>query len=142
MLKRAHFEAAVLTIGMLLATGPATSAEPTEEMRTFARMFTSLEARDLKGYCTAMHGAPYAGYVGRVCQSAVQNKVKKPEECSEDSIAQQVKADAAKCLAMPPDEFDKAVARGAEGSKAFLQRAASQGVDGEKLLKDERAKRR
>ena len=105
-------------------------------------MFTSLEARDLKGYCTAMHGAQYAGYLGRVWQSGVQNKVKKPEACTQDSIAQQVKADAVKCLVMPPAEFDKAVARGAEGSKAFVKQAASQGVDGEKLLKEERAKRR
>lgn len=136
------YAAAFLAMGILAATRPALGAEPTEEMRTFARVFTSLEARDLKGYCTAMHGAQYAGYVGRVCQSAVQNKMKKPEECSPDSVAQQVKTDAAKCLAMPPAEFEKAVVRGVEGSTAFLKHTASQGVDGEKLLKDERSKRR
>jgi len=142
MIKRAHIKAVLLATGMLLASGQASSAEPTEEMRTFARIFTSLEARDLKGYCTAMHGASYAGYLGRVCQSAVQNKVKKPDECSQDSIAEQVRTDAAKCLAMPPAEFEKAVARGVEGSKGFLKQAAAQGVDGEKLLKEERVRRR
>lgn len=142
MIKTIPVATAFLAAGMLLATGPAASAETTEEMRTFARMFTSLEARDLKGYCTAMHGPQYAGYLGRVCQSSVQNKMKKPEECSPDSIAQQARAEAAKCLAMPPAEFDKAVARGVEGSKAFVKQMASQGVDGEKLLKEERARRR
>lgn len=133
---------ALIATGMLIANRPAMSAEITEEMRTFARMFTSLEARDLKGYCTVKHGSEYAAYLGRVCQSAVQNRLKRPEECSQNSIAQQAKDEAAKCLAMPPDEFDKAVARGSEVSKAFVKEMASQGVDGEKLLKDEREKRR
>lgn len=139
---RLHITWAFLITGISLATPPALGAEPIEEMRTFARMFTSLEARDLKGYCTAMHGAQYAGYLGRVCQSAVQNRLKKQEDCSQEQLAQQVKADAAKCLAMPLADFDKAVARGAEGSKAFVKQAASLGMDGEKLLNDERAKRR
>ncbi len=142
MIVKMSFAVALMVTGMLIATRPAMSAEPTEEMLTFARMFTSLEARDLKGYCTVMHGSEYAGYLGRVCQSAVQNRLKKPEECTQDSIAQQAKAEAAKCLATPPDEFEKAVARGAEGSKAFVKQMASQGVDGEKLLQDERVKRR
>ena len=142
MTTKMSFAVALMATGMLIATRPALSAEITEEMRNFARMFTSLEARDLKGYCTVMHGSEYAAYLGRVCQSAVQNRLKKPEECSQDSIAQQAKAEAAKCLAMPPDEFEKAVARGAEGSKAFVKLMASHGVDGEKLMKDEREKRR
>jgi len=127
---------------MLIATRPALSAEPTEEMRMFARMFETLEARDLKGYCAAMHGEPYAGYLGRVCESAVQNNLKKPEDCSQQSIAQQVKTDAAKCLAMPPAEFEKTVLRGVDASKTFVKQMATQGVDGEKLLQDERTKRR
>lgn len=139
---RLHITWVFLITGMLLATRPAISADPTEEMRTFARMFTSLEARDLKGYCTAMHGAQYAGYLGRVCQSAVQNRLKKQEDCSQEQISQQAETDAAKCLAMPPADFDKAVARGGAGSKAFVKQAASLGMDGEKLLNDERAKRR
>ena len=108
-------------------------------MRTFARMFATLEARDLKGYCAAMHGAAYAGYLSRVCESAVQNKVRKADDCSRESIAQQVKADAGQCLAMPAGEFEKKVQRGAEASQSFVKQITAQGVDGEKLLQEERA---
>jgi hypothetical protein len=128
--------------GMSVAALPAPAAEPTEEMRTFARMFATLEARDLKGYCAAMHGAPYAGYLSRVCKSAIQNKLKKPEDCSQESIAQQVKADAGQCLAMRAGEFEKKVQRGAEASQSFVKQMTAQGVDGEKLLQEERAGRR
>jgi hypothetical protein len=128
--------------GMPLATTPVLGAESTEDMRTFARMFTTLEARDLKGYCAAMHGAPYAGYLDRVCQLAVQNKLKKPEDCSPESIAEQVKIDNGQCLAMPAAEFEKTALRGREASKAFVKEMAAQGVDGDKLLQEERSKPR
>ena len=131
---------AFLITGMSLATTPVLGAEPTEDMRTFVRMFAALEARDHKGYCAAMHGAPYAGYLDRVCQSAVQNKLKKPEDCSPERITQQVKVDTAQCLAMPAAEFEKTALRGREASKAFVKQMTAQGVDGDKLLQEERAK--
>lgn len=138
---RAQFVFSIL-VGMLLTTTTAQGVEPTEDMRTLARMFATLEARDLKGYCTEMHGAAYAGYLSRVCQSAVQNKVKKPEDCSPENIAQLIKDDKEKCLAMPPAEFEQKVLRGREGKEAFIKDMAAQGVDGEKLLQEERAKKR
>lgn len=133
---------AFLITGATLATSPVLGAEPTEEMSTLARMFATLEARDLKGYCAAMHGAPYVGYLDRVCQSAVQNRVKKPEECAQQSIAQQVELDNGQCLAMSAVEFEKTALRGAEGSKAFVKKMAAQSIDGEKLIRDEGAKLR
>lgn len=131
---------AFMITGLSLATTPALGAEPTEDMRTFARMFATLEARDHKGYCAAMHGAPYVGYLNRVCQSAVQNKLKKPEDCSPEHMTRQLKLDADKCLAMPAAEFEKTAFRGREGSKALVKQMTAQGIDGEKLLQEERAK--
>lgn len=142
MTARIRIASAFLVSGIFFATLPALGAEPTDEMRMFARMFATLEARDLKGYCAAMHGAAYVGYLGRVCESAVQNKVKKPEDCSQESIAQQVKLDNSRCLAMPAIEFEKTVLRGGEGSKAFIKQMAAQDVNGEKLIQDEKAKLR
>lgn len=121
-----------------LATSRALGAEPTEEMYTFAQIFATLEARDHKGYCVAMHGTSYASYLNRVCQSAMQNKIKKPEECSQENIAKQVEIDNDQCLAMPAAEFEKMVRRGDEGSKAFVKKMAAQGIDGERLLQDAR----
>jgi len=140
MINKMHIASVFLVTGMSLAAPPVLGAEPTEAMRTFARMFAALEARDLKGYCTAMHGASYAGYLERVCQSAVQNRVKKAEDCSPENIAQQTKSDTGQCLLMPAAEFEKTVLRGREGGQAFLKEMAAQGIDGEKLLQEERAK--
>jgi len=131
---------AFLITSISLATTPVLGAEPTEDMRTFARMFATLEARDHKGYCAAMHGAAYAGYLNRVCQSAVQNNLKKPEDCSPEHMTRQLKVDSDKCLAMPAAEFEKTALRGREGSKTFVKQMSAQGVDGEKLLQEERAK--
>jgi hypothetical protein len=124
-----------------LAAVPVQSAEPTETMRTMARTFAALEARDQKGYCAAMHGASYAEYLNRVCQSAVQNRLKKPEDCSPENTARELKADTDKCLAMSAAEFEKKVLDGREGSKAFFKEMAAHGVDGEKLMQDARGPR-
>jgi len=72
---------------------------------------------------------------------SVQNNVKKPEECSQEGLTQQARADTDKCLAMPASEFEKVVLRGAEASKGFVKQTAAESVDGEKLLQEERAKR-
>ena len=139
---RTQIALAVLSSCASLASTPVFAAEPSDEMRMFARMFATLEARDVKGYCEAMHRPAYADYLSRVCQSAVQNRMKKPEDCSQQSIAQQVKLDAGKCLAMPAAEFEKTALRGIDGSRIFVKEMATQGVDGERLIKEERAKLR
>jgi hypothetical protein len=107
-----------------------------------ARMFVALEARDQKGYCTAMYGPAYTEYLARVCQAAVQHQLKKPENCTAESVAQELKTDHDQCLAMSSAELDKAALRWQEGRKAFLEKMAAQGMDGEKLLQEERAKQR
>lgn len=131
-----------LITGITLAATPVLGAEPTEDMRTFARMFAALEARDVKGYCAAMHGASYTGYLNRVCQSAVQNKTKKPEDCLQESIAQQVKIDSQKCLVMPAAEFEITVQRFPVAREKFIKDVKAKGIDGEKLLQEERVKLR
>ena len=123
-----------------LATTPTLGAEPTEDIRTFARIFATLDAHDLKGYCTEMHAAPYTGYLSRACQSAVQNKIKKPEDCSQDKISEQIRIDTEQCLAMSADKFEETMLHGRVSRKEFVEKMAAQGIDGEKLLQDERAK--
>lgn len=125
-------------VGVFLVVTPVFGAEPTEEMRTLARMFTTLEARDLTGFCTATHAKPYAEYLTRVCQLAVQHKLKQPEDCSPDRIAQEVKTDMAQCLAMPAAEFEKMVLRGRDGSATVFKDLAAQGIDVPKLLDEAR----
>lgn len=133
---------ACITAWILLLPHPALSAEPTEAMRTLARVFAALDARDLQGYCKSKFSAPYADYLNQVCQSAVQNRVKTSEDCSREKIAEQAKSDAAQCLAMPAAEFDATVLRGQEGRKIFVSEMKTQGVDGEALVQEERAKLR
>ena len=142
MTNRIRGVSAFLTLGICLASPPALGAEATEEINTFARIFATLEARDQTGYCAAMHGAPYVGYLNRVCQSAVQNKVKILDDCSHEKITQQVNSDTAQCLAMPAAEFDATVRRRQEGRTVFISEMKKQGVDGEALIQAERAKRR
>lgn len=127
-----------LLTAALSVTVPATAAEPTEDMRTIARMFAALEARDQKAYCEVMHGPAYTEYLGRVCQMAVQINLKKPDECSTDRIAQEHRDDKQKCLAMPATEFDQTMLTGSEASGRFIELLVKQGVDGEKLLREAR----
>lgn len=129
-----------LITGLSFATVPVQGAEPTEDMRQLARMFAALEAGDLKGYCSSMHTTSYADYLSRVCQSSVQHKLKQPEDCLPERIAQDAKTDAVQCLAMPAAEFDEIAQSVREGSKKFAAEMAAQGVDGEKLLREERVK--
>ena len=137
---RLRIAVAFLIASSTLVVPVAVAAEATEDMRTAARVFATLEAGNLKGYCATMAGAPYVDYLNRVCQSAVQNRMKKPEDCSPENIARQSKTDQGQCLAMPAAEFEKTALRGQEGSKAFVKQMAAQGVDGERLIREERAK--
>ena len=129
---------------LLLAAGvqPAHAAEPTATMRALAQVFVALDARDLSGYCGSRLTAPYGEYLARSCQSAVLNKIKTAEDCSQERISQQARIDAAQCLARPPAEFEKAVAVGEEARIAFLREVTVQGIDGDQLMQDARAKRR
>ena len=104
-------------------------------------MTVILEAHDQKAYCAEMQTAPYADYMTRVCQSAVQNRLKKREDCSAVNIAVLIKSDNKQCLAMPKAEFDKTVLRSREVSESVIKDMVAQGVDAEKLLQEERAKK-
>ena len=114
------------------------AADPTADMRALARTFASLEANDLKGFCAAMHGPAYADYLSRVCQSAVQHKLKQSDACTPELIVQEAKADKEQCLQMPAAEFEEKVRVGRKRIKTFIEDMTAQGVDGEKLLHDER----
>jgi len=140
MASKIQIASAFLVVMSALVVPVAKGAEPTDDMRTAARVFATLEAGNLKGYCATMTGPPYVDYLNRVCQSAVQNRMKKLEDCSPENIARQIKTDQGQCLAMPAAEFEKTVLRGQEGSKAFVKQLAAQGVDGERLIREERAK--
>lgn len=118
----------------------ALGAEPDVDARSVVRIFAALEANDLKGYCALSQSDSYVVYITRVCQSAVQNKLKQPEDCSRENIAQQAKADMAQCLAMPSAEFEKKVRKGREGKDALFKALSARGIDGEKLLQEERRK--
>lgn len=129
-----------LVTGTSLAAPPVQDAELTEDMRALARMYAALDARDQKAYCGSMHATAYADYVDRACQFAIKVKLKQPEDCSQERIAQEVKQDAAECLAMPADEFEKKAFNGREVRAALVKQMQEHGVDGEKLLQEERAK--
>ena len=130
-----------LLAGLTLVAAPTQGAEPTEGMRMMARMTVILEAHDQKAYCAEMQTAPYADYMTRVCQSAVQNRLKKREDYSAVNIAVLIKSDNKQCLAMPKAEFDKTVLRSREVSESVIKDMVAQGVDAEKLLQEERAKK-
>jgi len=135
-----HLAIGCLFAWMSLAASPALGAEPTEEMQTLARMFAALDAGSQSGFCSSKTRRGYGDYLSRVCQSAVKNGLKSPEDCSRDKIALQVKSDTAQCLAMSPHEFDATVARGKEGRKAFITGLKNQDIDGEALIQKERVK--
>lgn len=135
-----------LVTGMSLATLPALGAEPTEDMRVTARVLASQEApvakRDLKGFCAATYGSPdYAGYSARACQLWVKNNMKKPEDCTEVNIQQEIRKDTDRCLAMSDEDFDKQIVAQRKARAEFIAKMKEEGVDGEKLLQHELARR-
>lgn len=136
MVNKKHIFLTVLLAGMALAAG----AEPSEDMRVMARMLALLEARNLNGYCREMQSAPYADYLGRVCQYAARLKLKKPEECTSESVHREANAEVAKCMAMPADEFENKIILGEKAAKEFIAQMREQGVDVETLMQQERAK--
>ncbi len=130
-----------LAIGLLFTTTPVLGAEPTEEMRAFAHLSALVETQDQKGFCTTVVAATsYADYVRRVCQLAIQNKLRKVEDCTPENIAREITTDTNRCLSMSAVEFKKSTAGWAELREDFIRRTKSKGIDGEKLLQEERAK--
>ena len=130
--------------GMPLAVTPA---EPDAETRAAARLIASVEQplakRDLKGYCAAVYGTPdYAKFVASACQAGIKKKVKKPEDCSDANLKQEIGRIIGSCVAMPPEQFDMTVKRWSEVRGKFLVEMKTKGIDGEKTLKEERAKLR
>lgn len=130
-----------VNVWIWLAAPPALGADPTETMRAIARMLAALEARDMPGYCDSRHSAAYRDYLSRVCHSAVQNRLKTAQDCSAPNIALQSEREDAECRAMPVAEFERLVLRGRDGRKAFIDEMTSQGIDGERLLQQERGRR-
>ena len=138
---------AILSAGMMFVATQAMGQDQNAEARSAAKMLAGLERplekRDIKGYCTALQADPdYVGYVTRVCQFSVKNKLKKPEDCSDANIKQEMKKDFDVCLAMPSEEFEKTVLKWREAQASFVRDMKAKGIDGEKLLQEERAKLR
>lgn len=133
-------------LGLTLVTGLAFAAPPlasaqqaTPEMRAFSRVLVALEANNQAAYCVALHDAPYIDYLARVCQAAVQNRLRNAEECLQERLLQEARASLSQCQAMPAAEFDKVVLRAAEARSMFMQEAKAQDIDAQKLLDDARA---
>lgn len=135
----------VLTVSLggvpLTVAAQGESAEIRESARMMARVDHSVRNKDLKGYCAATVGAPgYAGYVERACQSGMKNNMKTAQDCAPEKVAAQVAADRAQCLAMSPKKFDEAASQQPQRRAQWIKMVGARGVEGEKLLDEERAK--
>lgn len=147
MNKRYRTAAAILAAGLSLSATQPFAQAPTADMReaagTIASVQGPLEKRDLKNYCTVIHGsAEYAGYVSRACQHAVKVRVKQPADCTETNVRKEIDADLGRCLAMSAAEFEQTALKWREMLDVFLKDMQSKGVDGEKLIAEERGKLR
>ena len=138
---------AILLAGLLLATTPALGQDPSVEMRGAARMIAgverALEKRDPPGYCELLYGGPtYRSYLSRVCEGAIRNNVVEGEVCSDAKIEQEIKKTLDGCLAMTPDALEKTNLGWRAVREKFVKDSGDNGVDGELLLREERAKLR
>jgi hypothetical protein len=140
---------AILSIGMTLAAtqamGADAAAKPDPETRQIARMMAqiemAMEKRDLKGYCAATSGSPdYTGTVALACLERAEEKRGKLEDCSLPKILSQVKKDRDQCLAMSTEEFQKRISNFPGGRDKWVKSLKQRGVDGDKLLQEERSK--
>lgn len=68
--------------------------------------------------------------------------MKKPEDCTEANIQQEIWKDIDRCLAMSDDDFDKQILNQRKARAEFIAKMKEEGMDGEKLLQDELAKLR
>lgn len=135
---------AIFIGGMPLVAAPA---EPGSEARAAARLIASVEQplakRDLKSYCAAVHGTPdYASYVARACQAGVKNNVKKPEDCSDTNIKQEIENVIGRCASMTAEQFDTTAKRWDEVREKFIKEMAAKKVNGEAVLEEARARLR
>ena len=129
-----------------LAGSLAVAAEALDDLRRAAGVIASVERPlgkgDVGGYCNAMYNSPdYLGYLTRVCEAGVRNRLRKPEECVPEGVKVEAKREMSQCAAMSPAEFDATKTKWREARGAFVKEAAAKGVDGEQLLKDEQATR-
>lgn len=91
-----------------------------------------------RGTASRSSNAPYVAYLNRICQSAVQNRLKTPDDCLHAEMARQVNDDAKHCLEMPPAAFDATVVRGQAAREVFLTEMKAQGINGVALIQAER----
>lgn len=130
-----------------LASSLAMAVEAPDEMRHAAGVIASVQGPlgngDVGAYCNAMYGSPdYLGYLARVCEAGVRNKLRKPEECTPEAGKIGAKRELAQCAAMSPADVEAAKSKWREVRAAFVKEASSKGFDGEQLLNEEQAKRR
>lgn len=141
------FVGSVLMAGISLAVTPAMGVEPDAEMRSAARMIAGaerpLEKRDLNGYCTVLYGGPeYVGYLTSICELAIKKDVIDAAACTAEKIRQDVRKSLETCVAMPPEQLEKAIQGWRSLREKFVSDTKTRGVDGEKLLQEEQAKLR
>ena len=147
------FVGSVLMAGISLAVTPAMGVEPDAEMRSAARMVPMLldfagaerplEKRDLNGYCTVLYGGPeYVGYLTSICELAIKKDVIDAAACTAEKIRQDVRKSLETCVAMPPEQLEKAIQGWRSLREKFVSDTKTRGVDGEKLLQEEQAKLR
>jgi hypothetical protein len=100
-----------------------------------------VEKRDLKAYCKAVVDRPgVVEMFRRQCQEAVKQKQAKPDDCATGNVKKAVGDALASCNAMPAAEFEGQLSDWREGLVEFLSQAKAQGLDGEKLIAEERRK--
>jgi hypothetical protein len=132
-------------VAAALLPGHASAQGAGAEERDAARLFASIEAplaaRNQPVYCDSfIGGADFKAYVTRACQHGVKAGVRKPEQCTTEVIAQELQADLKKCHAMDAAAFGERITRHGEARTRFLQEMSRRGVDGEKLIAEERGK--
>lgn len=142
MLRFARFTVASMMTLLFLSSAKGQGVESTESLRTVVQWVVALEANDQEGYCAVMSNPRYADYVRRVCQSSVIDKARQAEACSADRLERQTKLEIEKCKSMSSGEFKETVATNLKDLKVLIKQAAAAGVDIEKLLQEERSKRR
>lgn len=137
----------LVVAGIVVASALAMAVEAPDEMRRAAGVIASVEGPlgkgDVGGYCSAMYGSPdYLGYLARVCEAGVRNKLRKPDDCTPETGKIAAKREMAQCAAMPSGDFEAVKNKWREARGAFVKEASSKGFDGEQLLSEEQAKRR
>lgn len=135
---------AAVSIAALMASY-AFGKEPTDEQRYAARLYARFEAplasRNQNAYCAAFYGTEdYRIYHARACDMGIKVGVRKPEDCTAKAVNDQAEERHRKCLAQSSAEFDATIDKHKEGRAGFVERMAGEGIDGEKLIAEERAK--